>query len=239
MRAGKSVDLATVSFPTQGGATDFFKEMLNRYQPGAWVNDTDSLHLAALLERHTEYQDKVGVGVDHFEVMATQHGTQCFRVIRTDGSGTDFSYLHCIRGRPPSRKQEVSQALREAVRIDLYRARDKFFAEHRDNDGLVACAVTRERIRPQDGHMDHRPPMTFEVIVTTFLGSRGLSLEAVPLTDGADEQVTPTVTDEALVEAFRGWHARMAHLDFVKDTINLAQSSRLRLKPGRIQISGS
>ena len=55
MRAGKSVDLATVSFPTQGGATDFFKEMLNRYQPGAWVNDTDSLHLAALLERHTEW----------------------------------------------------------------------------------------------------------------------------------------------------------------------------------------
>lgn len=30
--------------------------------------------------------------------------------------------------------------------------------------------------------MDHRPPMTFEVIVTTFLYGRGLSLDDVPLT---------------------------------------------------------
>lgn len=75
--------------------------------------------------------------------------------------------------------------------------------------------------------------MTFEVIVTTFLESRGLALDAVPLTDGADEQVTPEVTNHALIEAFRQWHARVARLDFVKDTINLAQSSRLRLKPGR------
>jgi len=232
----KPVELATRSFEKQGDATDFFKAMLNRYRPGERVSDGDALDVAALLERHTEYVAKVGCGVSHFLIMMTEHGTQCFRIIRTDGSGTDFSYPHCIAQRAPSRKQEVSQAFRRAVRLDLYRARDAFFAAHVDADGHVACAVTGERLVRDAGHMDHRPPMTFEVIVTTFLAARGMSLADVPLTIGHDNQVSPEVTDEALSEAFRSYHAAVARLDFVKNTVNLAQASRHRLKPGRISL---
>lgn len=215
---------------------EFFKEMLGRYTPGDRVNDDDALHLAALLERHDEYSQKVGCGVDHYEVMRTTEGTQCFRIVRTDGTGTDFSYLYCIRGQPPARKQEVSQALRQAIRLDLYRARDKFFAEHRGSDGRVECAVTKERILPKEGHMDHRPPLTFEVIVATFLEARGLSFDRIPITDGADEQVAPQLTDEGMREDFRRYHAAIARLDFVKDSVNLAQSARERVKPSRIRI---
>ncbi len=167
----------------------------------------------------------------------TAEGTPCFRIARTDGTGTDFSYLHCIRGRPPARKQEVSKALRQAVRLDLYRARDKFFSEHRGADGRIECAVTKERILPQEGHMDHRPPLTFEVIVATFLEGRGLSFDLVPITAGADEQVAPQLTDDGLGEDFRRYHAAVARLDFVKDSVNLAQSTRQRVKPSRIRIS--
>jgi len=51
--------------------------------------------------------------------------------------------------------------LRQAVRIDLYRARDKFFADHRDGQGKITCAVTKERILPQDGSQfeGHPVPM--------------------------------------------------------------------------------
>lgn len=232
----KPVELATRSFDKQGDATTFFKAMLNRYRPGERVSDDDGLDVAALLERHTEYAMKVGCGVSHFEVVMTEHGTQCFRIVRTDGSGTDFSYPYCISQRPPSRKQEVSQAFRRVVRFDLYKARDIFFAAHSDADGLVACAVTAERIGRDQAHMDHRPPMTFEVIVTTFLCGRGLSLDGVPLTTGQDDQVSPEVTDESLREAFRIFHTGVARLDFVKDTINLAQASRNRLKAGRVSL---
>ena len=235
----KPVTIATRAFDSQGDANAFFKEMLNRYEPGARVGEEDALDLAALLERHAEYHEKVGIGVDHFEVMMTEHGTQCFRVARPDGTGTDFSYPHCVRGRPPSRKNEVSQALRQAVRFDLYRARDAFFAAHRDADGLIPCAVTKQRIAPDQGHMDHRPPLTFEVIVTTFLEARGLSYDGVPITTGADDQVAPMVTDNALAEDFRSFHARVARLDFVSDVVNLGQSSRGRIRPSRIKIAGT
>jgi len=232
----KPVELATRSFDKQGDATLFFKTMLNRYRPGERVSDDDGLDVVALLERHTEYVMKVGCGVDHFEVVMTEHGTQCFRIVRVDGSGTDFSYPHCISQRAPSRKQEVSQAFRRVVRFDLYRARDIFFAAHSNEDGLVACAVTGERIGREEAHMDHRPPMTFEVIVTTFLCGRGLSLDGVPLTTGKDDQVSPEVTDEGLRESFRIFHAGVARLDFVKDSVNLAQASRNRLKAGRVSL---
>lgn len=130
----------------------------------------------------------------------------------------------------------MSQAFRRAVRFDLYRARDEFFAAHIGVDALVSCVVTGERIAREAGHMDHRPPMTFEVIVTTFLASRGMSLVDVPLTIGQDNQVSPEVTDETLCEKFRRYHTAVAQLDFVKGTVNLSQASRHRLKPGRVSL---
>lgn len=99
MARSKPVELATRTFAKQGDANAFFKLMLNRYSPGERVSEEDGVHLAALLERHTEAAEKTGCGVSHFEVVMSEHGTQCFRVVRTDGTGTDFSYLHCISGR--------------------------------------------------------------------------------------------------------------------------------------------
>lgn len=237
MARGNPVVLATRSFPSQGVATAFFKEMLARYRAGDRISDVDALDLAALLERHDEFAQKVGSGTDHFSVMMTEHGTPCFRIERKDGTGTDFSYRHCITQRPPSRKQEVSQAFRRVVRFDLFKARDSFFADHKDAAGTVVCAVTGEPILLEQGHMDHRPPMTFEVIVTTFLVSRGLTVDAVPITTGQDEQVAPDITDPVLGEEFRRYHAQVAALDFVKISANLAQASRHRIRSTRIKLA--
>lgn len=237
MARGKPVEIATRSFENQTRAIAHFKEMLNRYAPGDRVNAEDGLDLAALLERHDEYAQKVGCGVEHFEVQTTEHGTNCFRIVRTDGSGTDFSYRHCVTQRPPSRKQEVSQAFRRVVQMDLYTARDKFFTQHKDSEGKVTCAVTGERIGRDEAHMDHRPPMTFEVIVTTFLEGRGMSLDQVPITSGRDEQVAPDVTDDSLADDFRSYHSRVAKLDIVKNSVNLSQSARHRIKDGRVNLA--
>nr|WP_245431199.1 hypothetical protein [Rhodoplanes roseus] len=136
----------------------------------------------------------------------------------------------------PTGDARVSQAFRRAVRFDLYKARDAFFATHGDANGNATCAVTGERITRDDAHMDHCPPMTFEVIVTTFLCGRGLSLESVTLTTGQDNQVSPEVTDQTLSEALRSYHSSVARLDLVRNTVNLAQAGRHHLKDGRISL---
>jgi hypothetical protein len=96
MPRGSPVDIGTQRFAKKGLATEFFKEMLGRYRPGDHVSAEDASHLSGLLAHHKEADEKIGSGVDHFEVMAAQFSTQCFCVVRTDGTRDDFSYHGCI-----------------------------------------------------------------------------------------------------------------------------------------------
>jgi hypothetical protein len=96
MPRGKPVDIGTQRFANKTVATGFFKEMLGRYRPGDRVSTEDASHLSGLLAHHQEVEEKVGSGVAHFQVIAAQYGTQCFCLVRTDGSRDDFSYTHCI-----------------------------------------------------------------------------------------------------------------------------------------------
>lgn len=96
---GKKIpaSIETRDFQSQGDALAFFKEMLNRYSIGDRVSAEDGKDLAALLKKHDDYNEKLGSGLDHFEIMSAEYGTQCFKIIRNDGSGEDFSYPHCVR----------------------------------------------------------------------------------------------------------------------------------------------
>jgi hypothetical protein len=96
MGRGKPLKLSSIEFGTKQEAKNFFKAMLQKYSPGSKVTDDDAVHLEALLRFHTEHEDKIGSGVDYFQVMSADFGTQCFCIVRTDGSAEDFSYIHCI-----------------------------------------------------------------------------------------------------------------------------------------------
>ncbi|MEP2944660.1 MAG: DCL family protein [Lentilitoribacter sp.] len=96
MARGKPLTLSSVVFETKQEAKNFFKSMLQKYTLGARVSEEDSIHLNALLMLHSEREEKVGTGVDYFQVMKADYGTQCFCVVRTDGTAENFSYIHCI-----------------------------------------------------------------------------------------------------------------------------------------------
>jgi hypothetical protein len=57
------VTIASRSFGSQKEATEFFRVMLRSYKPGDRVSDTNTLHLAALLERHWEYVKSAAVSI--------------------------------------------------------------------------------------------------------------------------------------------------------------------------------
>lgn len=72
------------------------KVMLNRYRLGDAVNADDGAFLVEALKRHPEAVTKIGAGVRSFEVRSADYGTQCFYVLRIDGSDERFSYKSCI-----------------------------------------------------------------------------------------------------------------------------------------------
>jgi hypothetical protein len=230
------VKLATKNFKNQKEAIAFFKPMLYRQKVGEKVNENDAFYLNELLKRHDEYKQKIGVGIDHFTTMIAPHGTTCFKIIRLDGSSTDFSYLHCIRGGSPKRKTEIYKAFRSVVRFDLLNARHKYFAKNKDQDEKVLCPITKERIGISEGQMDHQAPLTFQVIVETFLKIKKLNYDDVPISTGRDNQTSPEITAPRLAEDFRQYHNEIAEIAFVKTKINLKQSAANRIKKGNLPL---
>ena len=64
--------------------------------------------LRAILKRHTEYQEKLGPGIDYFFVdrpgdlndkPKLSKSNQCFWVCRTDGTKDDISIPNCVTQR--------------------------------------------------------------------------------------------------------------------------------------------
>ncbi|MBO89547.1 MAG: hypothetical protein CMP14_08495 [Rickettsiales bacterium] len=230
------VKIETKTFKTKSQAIIYFKNMLARYEAGERVNNDDALDLSALLKRHAEFAEKKGIGINYFEVMKTEFGTNCFKIIRFDGSSTDFSYLHCVRGAVPKKKTEIYKAFRNVIRFDLLNARHKYFSANKDNDEKILCAVTKERIAVSECHMDHRAPLTFEVIVETFLKNKRLNYQDVKISTGLDNQTAPEIIQPGLAEDFREYHNKIAEISFVKSNINLKHSALNRIKKGQLDL---
>jgi hypothetical protein len=98
----RKIQIDTRLFEKAGDGTAFFRTMLNKYSIGDVVLADDGIELSALLMRHDEKDEKVGVGIGHFEVGAAPDGFggKCFWIVRIDGSRIDFSFKHCLEAKP-------------------------------------------------------------------------------------------------------------------------------------------
>jgi Protein of unknown function (DUF3223) len=102
MGKARQIILDTRTFDKAGDADAFFSAMLRRYSVGVRVSDIDANELRALLKRHDEKEEKIGVGVAYFKVgfSPDDHPGNCFWIVRTDGSKFSFSFPHCIAAKP-------------------------------------------------------------------------------------------------------------------------------------------
>jgi hypothetical protein len=212
-------------FKTKKQETEFFRSILHRYEIGSRLSDEDAMDLAALLERYPDRDQKVGAGISHFTSRENTYGGRGFFLHRKDGSSTDFSYLRCINGRPPH-KQEVARAFRRCIQGDvLERKRELFFL----HGPILPCPITGERLEIHTAHMDHKAPLTFEVLLHTFLATKALDYDDVVLSTGSDNQECPAIVDAALRDEFRSYHNRVAILVPIAARANIALASKHRI----------
>lgn len=97
----KPVAVGPRQYPTKKAALDEIKAMLAKYpdnDPDATpkgsriVDDPDDeAFLRDLAPMHPDAEEKIGDGIDHFEVRVYDYGTRGFCIVRTDGTDTDFS----------------------------------------------------------------------------------------------------------------------------------------------------
>jgi hypothetical protein len=170
--------------------------MLAKYRNGEDANEQDSQFLRNLLERHPEAHQKIGCGVKRFFRDSTDEGTDCFWLERDDGTTTDFSYKSCVNAKGKSLYQEFAEACRQAVQTYLDAAKREHFEKHGNAEGKVPCEVTGELVAPYESHLDHKKPMTFQVIVATYIAARKIEIRSDMLSIPQDAQFVTTFVNE-------------------------------------------
>ena len=230
------VETGSQSFKTKKAAKDFFKSMLARYSDGQTISEEDSEIMHSLIERHPEAQQKIGTGIKRFFRDHTDKGTSCFWIERNDDSTTEFSYPTCVNSKGKSLYQEFAEACREAVRDDLVATKRSYFGENADSDGRVACDISGEKIRFDEAHLDHKKPMTFQVIVRTFIAANRIEISSDMLSEPADQQFATTFVDKGLESRFVEYHHSVAHLRVIKARLNLSLGGSERILKSKKEV---
>lgn len=220
----RAIDIGGLSFATKGAAYEHFRQMLYRHEVGSTILDPDATELSWLLERHPEFQDKLGAGVKRFSLRNALYGTRCFEIVRTDGSITDFSFKSCIDGKRPSDLSEAITALRAEVADDIMQKKRAWFRDYGNDEGKVPCAITGARISIEEAHADHAPPRSFGTLAIAFLEARCITPDRAFVTPPGDNQYQPRMADRTLADIWRGYHHKMAVLRVVAKGANLARA---------------
>lgn len=211
-------------FRTKQELTEYCRSVLYSYTPGETLSAAHTEFLLGLIERHREYVQKVGAGVERFTVESDGWGRFCFWIHRVDGTDTDVSFVECIRS--SGTRQDFTAALRHAVADQVIDFRHKHFQQHADPDGFVSCPLTGEKITRLGSHVDHEPPLTFLRIVRDFIAERNLDIEAVAIGGKGDGEMKPVLLDAALKADWSDYHRRRARLRVTSRIGNLSHARR-------------
>jgi len=234
MPRGNPIDLGIIQFDTQASCREHFKKMLWNYKLYEQLNETDQALLGRLLLRHPESKEKIGSGIVHFFVAPPPESPsdRCFWLKRADETITDFSYIQCVSGKARPHKQQVMSALRKVVAEDIYDAKSKVFNKLKNEEGKIICPLTGEWLSWSEIHADHQPPMTFEVIVHTFMQVNRLDWEDIELVPQRDKQSIVRIVNKPLVEDFKDFHNRVAdgNIRLISAKKNLSQGGKYRIK---------
>ncbi len=225
----KLIEISGKKFTFQKDALHFFKIMLNRVRSNQTITGGDHDMLLALIERHPEAVQKIGKGVKRFFKSPTDMGTSCFWIERIDGTKTDFSYITAVKAKGKSLYQEFTEACRNSVGPDLTNSKQEFFKEHGDKNGQVTCEITHQKVAIYESHLDHKSPLTFQVIVSLFISANNISISKEMLSASTDGQFQTELLDQNIKDKFIKYHHNVADLRVIADYKNLSLGGSQRI----------
>ena len=211
---------------TKKAALNHYKSILNSYDFGQSLNDSDFKEILELLETHPRKKEKKGVGIKQIKVAKLKYNTKAFELVRLDDSTEFFSYTKRINS-PRTNSTKFGKACRKAIQEDLRSVKQAYFDKHSKN-GKVKCQETKELLSWEQLNIDHRQPNTFSVIVDRFIELNKINVEDVEYVeiDGEENELA----DLELKQKFIEYHREKANLRIIKKDINLGRSYQARIR---------
>jgi len=204
---------------------NYYKGILNSYQPNTVVNEYDLQDLIDLIEIRPDKQAKIGCGIESIQVIEVRYKTKCFELTRKDGSSEVFSYRNCLNGQS-NPLAKFSKTCRESISEDLRNVKLAYFKKHSAH-GQVKCQETGELCKWEELNVDHRQPNTFSIIVDRFIEFYRIDVNNIEYTEVMDGVYN--FSDKELCEKFRQYHKGKANLRLVMKANNLGRSHQARV----------
>lgn len=149
--------------------------------------------------------------------------TKCFYIIGSEGKQL-YSYMLPING-VLSKNQLFSRACRHLV---VERLRE--FKKQQFKNRPVKCAITNEIVEWEECQIDHKAPLTFSVIVKSFIVAYKIDINSVGYVyENSKEQFT----DKDIADKFVAFHKDMAVLRVLSTKQNRKLSGGARIKPSK------
>ena len=213
-------------FKYKKDALNFYKEILNSYNFGQKLNETDTIKIIELLKNHPEYERKFSFGIKDIIVEKVKYGSKAFHILNKKSELEAFSYIKCINGKKPP-LTIFSNTCRDVVQKDINLVKYQYFSDN-SKKGEVKCQETGELCKWEELVVDHRQPNTFSVIVDRFIELNNIdinSVEYIEIIDGVYD-----FKDKEISNKFRGYHKDKANLRIVKKGKNSGRAHQARVK---------
>ncbi|MBE0505839.1 MAG: DUF3223 domain-containing protein [Marinospirillum sp.] len=241
-----SITVGNKTFPSKKAALSFYKQIIDRYGFGENLSDEDAKSLIALGFKEEGTSEEVAeiaeeMVADFYKngdeipsrklqgVMVDRHPdfrtTKCFYFFGdVDGKRIKdiFSYRMAINGLPTD-----IQTFSRACRFSVHDRVRKFKIDQFKNRP-VQCALTGDVVEWEECQVDHKAPLTFSVIVKSFIVSNDIDISKI---EYEHKNSRDYFSDSDLSEKFYDYHRKMAVLRIVSTKENLKLSGSARVKP--------
>ena len=227
-----SIVIGSKTFDSKSNALTFYKGILTRYKIGEYLSEEDCKCISDLVymnsglddEEIKAYEEETGDCIK--SVMVDNHpefkNTKCFFLLGGDPEKQLFSYRLAING-AISDSERFVRACRNHVSDRLREFKKKQFKNR-----PVKCAITNEIVEWEECQIDHKAPLTFSVIVKSFITAFKIDMSKI---EYISEITQERFVDQDLIDKFDSFHKEMAVLRVLATKQNRKLSGQARIKP--------
>jgi len=209
------------TFATQAALKSRIRGIVDRAQLNTPLQESDAAFLIDVLRRHHHWTEKQGSGVRSVVVRLNPPpgfgaATRGLWLIRADASEIDISWV------TPLRRDGASNVKNDVA-----------LAARREVSGQTRAIYERMRGTPcplcgkplLQGHVDHIAPLTFDRLLSDWLGVERLTPQDVKVADGGVEN---SFVDRELAARWSRYHLEKAKLRVIHPGENLSMARRDR-----------
>jgi hypothetical protein len=205
------------NFKNQKEIIEFVRKILYKYNIEDTINEEDFDFIYSLIQNHRWKEDKIGCGIEKFKIILTEYNNRAFKIIRSDGTETDFSFMKCISKPKDWRYHDFISACRTCISSQIQDFKERELTKENK------CPYRNIMLDKTNSHVDHIPPSTFKNIVKRFINEKEIDVNNIEIGGYEDNATSKFFVDDELSKSFFEFHKNNAKLRLVSARANLSE----------------